>query len=127
MAGFLSRLGRLAKAELNAFTDRFRPADADADVASAQADLDGDLADEPQPGASSGSGWPAEIRQAYAALEVPLGSDAAAVRAAHRKMLKRYHPDRHHRDEERLDAANELTRRLSEARDTIVAFLEERG
>ncbi len=125
MAGFLNRLGRLAKAELNAFTERFRPGDDDSGVADADEELAADL--EGDRHTEHTGAWPREIRRAYAALEVPLGSDAETVRAAHRKMLKRYHPDRHHGDDAKEDVANELTRRLGEARDRIVVFLEARG
>ena len=51
----------------------------------------------------------------YANLEVPFGSELETVRAAWRRMMKKYHPDLHCRDPERRRIANELTARLTQA------------
>jgi DnaJ-domain-containing protein 1 len=55
------------------------------------------------------------IRKAYAALEVPPGSDFETVRKSFRRMMRRYHPDLHVGSPEKQRAANELTQRLTEA------------
>jgi DnaJ-domain-containing protein 1 len=55
------------------------------------------------------------IRKAYAALEVPPGSDFETVRKSYRRMMRRYHPDLHVGSPEKQRAANELTQRLTEA------------
>lgn len=75
----------------------------------------------------SGDTWPREIREAYAALELPLGSDREAVKAGYRKMLRRYHPDKHAGDPERERLANEVTRRLREAYEKLDKYLAERS
>ncbi|PKN59464.1 MAG: hypothetical protein CVU56_00085 [Deltaproteobacteria bacterium HGW-Deltaproteobacteria-14] len=77
----------------------------------------------PRPGTGAGSTvYPQEIRLAYAALELPLGADKDQVQRAYRDMLSRYHPDKHAQNPQLQQAANELTRRIREARDTLVAW-----
>jgi DnaJ-domain-containing protein 1 len=69
---------------------------------------------------------PDDVRQAFAALELPLTAAADDVRRAWRRLMARYHPDHHATDPERETVATELTRRLTEARDRAVAWLERR-
>lgn len=71
--------------------------------------------------------FPREVRDAYAVLELPLGSDRAAVDAAFRDMLHRYHPDKHVGDPRREGVAHELTIRIREARDVLFAWLSQTG
>ena len=68
-----------------------------------------------------------EIRRYYANLELPIGASAAEVKAAYRRLMRRYHPDRHHGDPQRQATANELTRRLREAYDLLNQHLDARG
>jgi DnaJ-domain-containing protein 1 len=55
------------------------------------------------------------IQKAYAALEVPAGSDFETVRRAYRTMMRKYHPDRHTATPEKQKAANEVAQRLTES------------
>src|SRR5215471_3218288 len=55
------------------------------------------------------------IRKAYAALEVPPGSDFETVRKSYRRLMRKYHPDLHTGSPERQRAANDLTQRLTDA------------
>jgi DnaJ-domain-containing protein 1 len=55
------------------------------------------------------------IRKAYAALEVPPGSDFDTVRKSYRRLMRKYHPDVHTGSPEKQRAANELAQRLTEA------------
>jgi DnaJ-domain-containing protein 1 len=55
------------------------------------------------------------LAQYYANLEVPQGSDLDTVRRAWKRMMKRYHPDLHSGDPERVKLANELSAKLTEA------------
>jgi DnaJ-domain-containing protein 1 len=55
------------------------------------------------------------IRKAYAALEVPAGSDFDTVRKSFRRLMRKYHPDLHTGSPEKQKAANDLTQRLTEA------------
>ena len=80
-------------------------------------------ADKAAPGSSRASGGTQarkptpddELRRAYAALEVPFGSDFATVRKSYRALMRKYHPDRHAGSPERQKAATELAQKLSAA------------
>ena len=67
-----------------------------------------------------------EVRRAFAALELPLTADADEIRRAWKSLVARFHPDRHATDPEREQGATELTRRLTEARDRALAWVEKR-
>lgn len=67
---------------------------------------------------------PREVREAYAALELPLGADRDAVNEAYRVLIQRYHPDRHAQAPHLQRAATELTIRIREARDRLLAWLD---
>lgn len=56
-----------------------------------------------------------DLNRAYAALEVPPGSDFDTVRKAYRTLMRKYHPDRHAGSPEKQKAANELAQRLTES------------
>jgi DnaJ-domain-containing protein 1 len=53
------------------------------------------------------------IAKAYAALEVPPGSNFETVRKAYRNLMRKYHPDRHTSSPEKQKAANELAQKLT--------------
>jgi DnaJ-domain-containing protein 1 len=55
------------------------------------------------------------VRRAYAALEVPPGSDFETIRKAYRRLMRKYHPDLHGGSPEAQRAANDLAQRLTEA------------
>jgi DnaJ-domain-containing protein 1 len=55
------------------------------------------------------------IRRAYAALEIPPGSDFETVRKAYRRLMRKYHPDLHGGSPEAQRAANDLAQRLTES------------
>jgi DnaJ-domain-containing protein 1 len=57
----------------------------------------------------------AAIRRAYAALEVPPGSNFEAVRHAYRTLMRKYHPDLHTSTPEKQKSANELTQKLTDS------------
>lgn len=59
------------------------------------------------------------IRKAYAALEVPPGSDFATVRTAYRTLMRKYHPDRHAQSPEKQKTAHELAQKLTESYKTL--------
>jgi DnaJ-domain-containing protein 1 len=56
-----------------------------------------------------------DVRRAYAALEVPVGSDFETVRKSFRALMRKYHPDHHAGSPEKQKSATELTQRLTEA------------
>ena len=55
------------------------------------------------------------VRRAYAALEVPPGSDFETVRRAYRALMRKYHPDLHTSTPEKQKAANEITQKLTDS------------
>jgi DnaJ-domain-containing protein 1 len=64
------------------------------------------------------------IRKAYAALEVPAGSDFETVRKSYRRMMRKYHPDLHGGTPEAQRAATDLTQRLTQAYKTLEKHLQ---
>jgi len=56
-----------------------------------------------------------QTQKAYAALELPPGSDFEAVRRSYRALMRKYHPDHHTGSPEKQRAANEVAQRLTEA------------
>ncbi|HXU05822.1 MAG TPA: J domain-containing protein [Polyangia bacterium] len=63
------------------------------------------------------------IRKAYAALEVPAGSDFEVVKRSYRRLMRKYHPDLHGGSPEKSRAATDLTQRLTEAYKTLEKHL----
>jgi DnaJ-domain-containing protein 1 len=104
------------EAEIRAEEERRRAerwkARGDRDAESAAAAPDGDV--------------PVEISRYYANLELHVGANAAEVRAAYRRLIRRYHPDVHHGDDDKARVANELTQRLRTAHDKLLEHLERR-
>ncbi|MEM6430290.1 MAG: J domain-containing protein [Deinococcota bacterium] len=68
----------------------------------------------------------AKIASYYAALELPYGADMNAVKQAHRRLIKQYHPDRFYfyDDTSKQPTASEVTRRLNEAYQGLCDYLE---
>jgi DnaJ-domain-containing protein 1 len=60
----------------------------------------------------------------YANLELSYGADIDAVRAARRRLLKRYHPDLHSGDPEKRRTATQLAQGLNRAHDELVGRLD---
>jgi len=63
------------------------------------------------------------IRKAYAALEVPAGSDFETVKKSYRRLMRKYHPDLHAGAPEKARAATDLTQRLTQAYKTLEKHL----
>ena len=59
------------------------------------------------------------IRRAYAALEIPAGSDFESVKRSYRRLMRKYHPDLNAGSPERQKAATDLAQRLTEAYKTL--------
>jgi DnaJ-class molecular chaperone len=66
----------------------------------------------------------AKVRQAYARLEVPYGAGLDIVRPAYRRLMRKYHPDRHSGDTQREKLATEIAQKLTAAYDLLVDYLE---
>ena len=63
------------------------------------------------------------IRKAYAALEVPAGSDLETVKRSYRRLMRKYHPDLNAGSKEKQRAATDLSQRLTEAYRTLEKHL----
>jgi len=63
------------------------------------------------------------VQSAYAALEVPIGSDFETVRKAYRTLMRKYHPDHHTATPEKQRDANKVAQRLTEAYKLLEARL----
>lgn len=55
------------------------------------------------------------LREDYANLEVSPGASFEQVKRSYKKMLRRYHPDRHSMDPEKLKLATEITTKINES------------
>jgi DnaJ-domain-containing protein 1 len=64
-----------------------------------------------------------DLRRWYANLELPYGATADEVRAAYRRLMRRYHPDRHHGDPDAEKVAGELAQGLRRAYEGLLAHL----
>lgn len=51
----------------------------------------------------------------YAQLEVPFGADLETVKRGYRRLMRKYHPDRHTKDPEKQRIATQLSQALGEA------------
>ncbi len=71
---------------------------------------------------------PAELGRDYANLEVPFGVSFEQVRLAHRRLLRKYHPDRFALDPGKQRLATQITQKLNESYQRIRAYARrERG
>lgn len=68
---------------------------------------------------------PDRVRRYYANLELPVGASRAEVKAAYRRLIRDYHPDKHAQDPKRAQLANELSQRLRTAYEGLMAYLPE--
>jgi DnaJ-class molecular chaperone len=60
----------------------------------------------------------------YRNLELSPGADATQVRQAYRRLLVKYHPDRHASDPTKQKLATEITSRLNDSYKRIMAHIE---
>ncbi|MFU8802441.1 MAG: J domain-containing protein [Bradymonadaceae bacterium] len=64
------------------------------------------------------------IHDYYANLEVPFGSDMETVKAAYRRLMRSYHPDRFAKDPEMEAMATRLSQELAEAYQAVESYLK---
>jgi len=74
-------------------------------------------------GARARANKPETVRKAYATLELPQNADLAAVKKAYRALMRKYHPDRFTRSDEKAKTANDLAQRLTQAYDILKRHL----
>lgn len=72
------------------------------------------------------SPYPPNVQRYYANLELPVGAPLEEVKAAYKRLMKRYHPDLHQQDPERAAAATKLSQALRTAYEGLLAYLAPR-
>jgi DnaJ-domain-containing protein 1 len=75
----------------------------------------------------SSLGQDPKIAKYYKLLDLPYGADFDQVKAAYRKLMRRYHPDRHVQAPEKQKAATELSMQVTQAYNEIEAYLRKQG
>lgn len=65
----------------------------------------------------------ADIARYYANLELPVGASADEVRAAYKRLMRRYHPDRHQSDAQKAKVATQLAQELRVAYESLLRHL----
>lgn len=115
--GILNRIYNIAKSEVNA---RFRRDKTKRKEIPEFDDLFTNTGSQGKAGSSAGSqsrnsDRDPKLEEWYAVLEIPYGSDFAAVQKAWKSQLRKYHPDRHVSDPERAKIAHEVTQQLNQA------------
>ena len=78
-------------------------------------------------GASGLGEEPEHVRRFYANLELPIGAGSLEVKAAYRRLMRRYHPDLHQASGENARVATELAQELRVAYEGLLAYLGPRG
>lgn len=63
------------------------------------------------------------IREYYANLEVPYGSDLETVKESYRRLMRKYHPDKHSASPEMEAIATELTQEITRAYRAVESYL----
>ena len=140
--GVLSRIGRATRASLSDLRKRsFGRADKPLSELS-DAELEAELirrrraraqgrsaADAAGLGRRDGAPSPRrkQLLQYYANLELDPGASLADIKAAYRELMKRYHPDKHARDDAKHRAATELAQQLTTAYVGLLEHLERRS
>ena len=66
---------------------------------------------------------PENVARWYGNLELPIGAPANEVKAAYRRLVRRYHPDHHARDPGRAAIATKLSLELREAYEGLLTYL----
>lgn len=75
-------------------------------------------------GARAPAGPSPELQRAYANLELTPPVTAEQAKAAWRKLMARYHPDRHQADPQKAELATKVAARLTEAYRLVREHLE---
>lgn len=65
-----------------------------------------------------------KIAEYYKVLDLPEGADFAQVKTAYRRLMRKYHPDRHVGNPKKLKAATELSMRVTQAYNALEEHLK---
>jgi DnaJ-domain-containing protein 1 len=66
-----------------------------------------------------------KIAEYYANLEIPFNSDLRTVKSAWKRLMRKYHPDLHNKDPQKVQIAEKLTQRLNLAYSELKDYLEQ--
>lgn len=72
-------------------------------------------------------GVPSDVAQAYSRLEIPPASTIDEAKKAWRKLMRKYHPDRHQGDERKREVATKIAASLTESYELIKEYREKYG
>jgi DnaJ-domain-containing protein 1 len=75
----------------------------------------------PKPGTPA-----AELAEWYRVLDLQPGADMAQIKTSYRQLMRKYHPDMHAGNPQKLKAATELSVRVTSAYNGLVAHLEKK-
>ena len=125
-----ARLLRLLRAELNhrlsADKSPYKPRrDAGGTTRDSANDAWDDSGPETSSKTSPRAGVDPTLAAHYRALELPYGADLQSVRAAYKRLMKLYHPDRY-QDPVHRETATEVVKRINAAYGDLVRHLEGR-
>lgn len=67
---------------------------------------------------------PGSLRKDFANLDLQFGASLEAARAAHRKLIRAYHPDRHAANPDKYRIATQITQRVNHSYQRIKQFYE---
>lgn len=67
-----------------------------------------------------------KIAEYYKVLDLPYGADFPQVKASYRKLMRKYHPDRHVGNPKKLKAATELSMRVTQAYNALEEHLKDK-
>lgn len=68
-----------------------------------------------------------QLRQYYANLELPPGADWPEVKSAYRRLMRKYHPDRHRDNPEEQRISTELSQKLRVAYEALRTELKSKS
>lgn len=67
-----------------------------------------------------------KIAEYYKVLDLPYGADFPQVKSSYRKLMRKYHPDRHVGNPKKLKAATELSMRVTQAYNALEEHLKDK-
>jgi hypothetical protein len=67
-----------------------------------------------------------KIAEYYKVLDLPEGADFPQVKSAYRRLMRKYHPDRHVGNPKKLKAATELSMRVTQAYNALEEYLKDK-
>lgn len=115
------RFSRALRANLNEFLDAVTEFENSGGVRQYLDPLSEDLGfDLPPPRKINGQ---KTLRDYYANLEVPFGSDMNTVKDSYKKLMRKYHPDRHSENAETEALATDLSQEITRAFQAIESYL----